>query len=57
MTHNGRLSGALIIGGIMIGGGFYGWYTKLQVHQDTILRKQAGEIEKRVDEAGDSKRS
>jgi hypothetical protein len=38
-----------VIGGLMIGGGFYGWYYKVQMHQDTILRKQAGEIKEQTD--------
>jgi hypothetical protein len=38
------------LGGVMILGGFYGWYTKVQVHQDTILQKQAGDIKERTDE-------
>jgi hypothetical protein len=38
-----------VIGGMMITGGFYAWYTKVQKHQDTILRKQAGEIKEQAD--------
>jgi|SRR5438094_1316348 len=37
------------IGGIMITGGFYAWYTRVQKHQDTILRKQASEITEQAD--------
>jgi len=32
------------IGTLMVVGGFWGWYTKVQVHQDTILRKQAADV-------------
>jgi hypothetical protein len=46
-----------VIGFIMIIGGFYGWYYKVQVHQDTILRKQAGEIEKQARERGSGERA
>lgn len=41
------------IGGIMMMGGFYAWYTKVQRHQDTILRKQAASIEEQTKPSGD----
>jgi len=40
---------SMIIGGLMMSLGFRQWYTKVQVYQDAILRKQAGEINERTD--------
>lgn len=36
--------GSILIGGTMMLLGFSLWYTKVQIYQDAILRKQAGEI-------------
>ncbi len=41
--------GCLMIGGIMMLNGFHQWHAKVQVYQDTILRKQAGDIKERTD--------
>jgi hypothetical protein len=41
--------GSIIIGGLMMSLGFQQWYTKVQVYQDAILRKQAGEIKEQTD--------
>jgi seryl-tRNA synthetase len=36
--------GSMLIGFVMMVLGFWLWYKKVQVHQDAILRKQAGDI-------------
>ena len=41
--------GGMLIGTLMMGLGFRNWYTKVQVYQDAILRKQAGEIKEQTD--------
>jgi predicted nuclease with TOPRIM domain len=49
--------GSIIVGGVMMSLGFREWYYKVQVYQNAILRKQAGEIEKAGDEASNNKRA
>ena len=39
---------SMIIGFFMMLSGFQLWYNKIQVHQDAILRKQAGDLEERT---------
>ena len=41
--------GSILVGGIMMLLGFREWYYKVQVYQDAILRKQAGEIKEQTD--------
>ena len=40
---------SIIIGVLMMSLGFRQWYTKVQVYEDAILRKQAGEIKEQTD--------